>query len=113
MQYAVRMGWVGPVVGGFWALSLETLQTGRMPVSSNSILPCTSSASCSVLTLRSAMVRTKVQCDERDAVLFCDQCKDFFCQGCFAPALDDNNPIEHPRQRNGWRWVHIVGHQKS
>lgn len=24
-----------------------------------------------------------VQCDEKDAVLFCDQCKDFFCQGCF------------------------------
>jgi len=24
-----------------------------------------------------------VQCNEKDAVLFCDQCKDFFCQGCF------------------------------
>jgi len=24
-----------------------------------------------------------VQCDERDAVLFCDNCKDFFCQACF------------------------------
>ena len=35
------------------------------------------------------MVWTKVQCDERDAVLFCDQCKDFFCQGCFAPTLED------------------------
>lgn len=24
-----------------------------------------------------------VQCDEKDAVLFCDQCRDFLCQGCF------------------------------
>lgn len=24
-----------------------------------------------------------VQCDEKDAVLFCDQCRDFFCQACF------------------------------
>jgi len=24
-----------------------------------------------------------VQCDERDAVLFCDNCRDFFCQACF------------------------------
>lgn len=24
-----------------------------------------------------------VQCDEKHSVLFCDQCKDLFCQGCF------------------------------
>lgn len=24
-----------------------------------------------------------VQCDAKDAVIFCDQCRDFFCQGCF------------------------------
>mmetsp|Transcript_9513 Transcript_9513/g.25822 ORF Transcript_9513/g.25822 Transcript_9513/m.25822 type:complete len:588 (-) Transcript_9513:43-1806(-) len=24
-----------------------------------------------------------IQCDERDAVLFCDNCRDFFCQACF------------------------------
>ena len=39
-----------------------------------------------IMLLALVEVYSKVQCDERDAVLFCDQCKDFFCQGCFAIA---------------------------
>jgi len=34
-------------------------------------------------TKRVAKMKKCVQCDERDAVLFCDSCRDFFCQSCF------------------------------
>lgn len=32
---------------------------------------------------RVAEIRTCVQCNVTEARLFCDECKDFFCQGCF------------------------------
>jgi|Transcript_735 hypothetical protein len=43
-----------------------------------------------------------VQCDERDAVLFCDQCKDFFCQGCF-DRLHNKGRRQHHRRS----WVEM------
>merc|ERR1719282_1013349 len=43
-----------------------------------------------------------VQCDERDAVLFCDQCRDFFCQGCF-----DQLHSRGRRQNHRRTWVEM------
>lgn len=46
-----------------------------------------------------------VQCDEKDAkdaVLFCDQCKDFFCKGCF-----DRLHSRGRRQNHRRTWVEM------
>lgn len=43
-----------------------------------------------------------VQCDEKDAVLFCDQCKDFFCQECF-----DRLHSRGRRQTHRRTWVEM------
>uniref|UniRef100_A0A6V0C0M2 WW domain-containing protein n=1 Tax=Zooxanthella nutricula TaxID=1333877 RepID=A0A6V0C0M2_9DINO len=43
-----------------------------------------------------------VQCDENHAVLFCDQCKDFFCQGCF-----DALHSKGRRQNHRRTWVEM------
>jgi hypothetical protein len=32
---------------------------------------------------RVAEQKVCVECDTKDAVMFCDQCRDFFCEGCF------------------------------
>ncbi|CAE6954665.1 LRRC45 [Symbiodinium sp. KB8] len=51
---------------------------------------------------RVAKMKICVQCDERDAVLFCDQCKDFFCQGCF-----DRLHSRGRRQNHRRTWVEM------
>lgn len=51
---------------------------------------------------RVAKMKICVQCDERDAVLFCDQCKDFFCQGCF-----DRLQSRGRRQNHRRTWVEM------
>jgi len=43
-----------------------------------------------------------VQCDQKDAVLFCDQCRDFFCQGCF-----DRLHSRGRRQNHRRTWVEM------
>jgi hypothetical protein len=43
-----------------------------------------------------------VQCDHKDAVLFCDQCRDFFCQGCF-----DRLHSRGRRQNHRRTWVEM------
>jgi len=51
---------------------------------------------------RVSKMKICVQCDERDAVLFCDQCKDFFCQGCF-----DRLHSRGRRQSHRRTWVEM------
>lgn len=43
-----------------------------------------------------------IECDERDAVLFCDDCKDFFCQMCFDKLHKKGRRSNHRRT-----WVEI------
>lgn len=43
-----------------------------------------------------------VQCDQKDAVIFCNQCRDFFCQGCF-----DRLHSRGRRQKHGRTWVEM------
>lgn len=38
-----------------------------------------------------------VECDQQDAVLFCDQCKDFFCQSCFDKLHSRGRRMHHRR----------------
>jgi hypothetical protein len=51
---------------------------------------------------RIEVMKLCVQCNERDAVLFCDQCKDFFCQGCF-----DRMHARGRRQNHRRTWVEM------
>lgn len=51
---------------------------------------------------RVAKMKVCVQCDEKDAVLFCDNCKDFFCQGCF-----DRLHSRGRRQNHRKTWVEM------
>mmetsp|Transcript_117246 Transcript_117246/g.373482 ORF Transcript_117246/g.373482 Transcript_117246/m.373482 type:complete len:576 (-) Transcript_117246:215-1942(-) len=46
---------------------------------------------------RVAKLKVCVQCDDKDAVLFCDQCKDFFCQGCFDRLHAKGRRMNHRR----------------
>jgi hypothetical protein len=43
-----------------------------------------------------------VQCDAKDAVIFCNQCRDFFCQGCF-----DGLHSRGRRQKHRRTWVEM------
>jgi hypothetical protein len=53
-------------------------------------------------TKRVAKMKVCVQCDQKDAVLFCDQCRDFFCQGCF-----DRMHSRGRRQNHRRTWVEM------
>jgi len=55
-------------------------------------------------TKRVQKMKVCIQCDEQDAVLFCDQCKDFFCQMCF-----DRLHSKGRRQNHRRTWVEM-GH---
>jgi len=55
-------------------------------------------------TKRVQAMKICVQCDTQDAVLFCDQCKDFFCQMCF-----DRLHAKGRRQTHRRTWVEM-GH---